>query len=153
MNSSYGKLCESVAKYTNTKISRFGGIKKEWLSPMLRSVDSLGDYDVFELNSKKRKVKDDKLAHVGSAVLQLSKMRLIGFIYFLEEMLQEGSYKVLYLGKQLINIYLFNLICILQIPTVSFWGCQGMPIYLKIQMIILKTYVSQPSIQSSNQKR
>ena len=99
MNSSYGKLCENVAKYTTTKVSRFEGIKKEWLNPLLKSIDALGENNVFELNSTKRRIKDDKLNHVGSAVLQLSKLRLLGFIYFLEEMLVEGSYKILYLGK------------------------------------------------------
>ena len=99
MNASYGKLCENASKYTNTKVSRFQGIKKDWLSPLLRTVDPIGDNDVFELNMKKRIIKDDKLSHIGSAVLQLSKMRLVGFIYFLEDVLLQGSYKILYLGE------------------------------------------------------
>ena len=72
MNSSYGKLMENPEKYQQTKIQRFNDIKKNWINPLLRSVESIGDRDVFEINSKNRRLKDDKLCHVGLAVLHQS---------------------------------------------------------------------------------
>ena len=98
MNSSYGKLLENVSKYTTTKVTRFENIRTEWLDPMLKSVDAIGDGNVFECVSQKRKIKDDKIAHTGLAVLHLSKLLLMKFVYWLEDMLKEGSYKILYLG-------------------------------------------------------
>ena len=52
---------------------------------------------MFEINSKPKSVKDDKLPHVGSAVLQLSKLHLLKFVYFLEEHLKPGAFTILYL--------------------------------------------------------
>ena len=99
MNSSYGKLLENVGKYTTCKITRMENIRNEWLNPMLKSVDHIGDKNVFEVVSQKRRTDDDKLAHVGLAVLHMSKLLLMQFVYFLEDVLIEGSYKILYLGK------------------------------------------------------
>ena len=98
MNSSYGKLMENVGKYTTCKIARFENIRKNWISPMMKSIQAIGDDNVFEVNSQNRYIDDDKLSHVGLAVLHTSKLLLMKFIYFLEEMLIEGSYKILYLG-------------------------------------------------------
>lgn len=99
MNSSYGKLMEDVARHTDTKISKFEDIKTSWLNPRLKTIDQIEDQDVFEINSMKRTAYDAKLTHSGIAVLHMSKVLLIGFIYWLEDMLVEGSYKILYLGK------------------------------------------------------
>ena len=98
MNSSYGKLCENVEKYSNTSISRFENMRKEWINPRAR-ISQLTDENVFEINAKPKSIKDDKLSHVGNAVLQLSKLHLLKFIFFIEEHLLPGSFKILYLGK------------------------------------------------------
>jgi len=97
MNSSYGKLMENVNKYTTCKITRIENIRNQWLNPLLKSVDALGDENVFEVNSQKRRIDDDKLVHLGLAVLHMSKLLLMEFIYFLEDVLEQGSYKILYL--------------------------------------------------------
>jgi hypothetical protein len=101
MNSSYGKLLEAVSKYTDTKIAKFEDIKSTWLKSLIVDAHPLGDgeYEVMELVTRKRKIKDDKLTHVGNAVLQWSKLILVEFIYWMEEMLIEGSYKICYLGN------------------------------------------------------
>ena len=99
MNSSYGKLLENCEKYKVTKIQRFDDIKKDWINPFLKTVECIGDNDVFEINSQKRRLTDDKLCHVGLAVLHQSKLRLMSFIYFLEKYLMEGAYKICYLGE------------------------------------------------------
>ena len=98
MNSSYGKLCENVEKYSNTSISRFENMRKEWINPRAR-ISQLSDENVFEINAKPKSIKDDKLSHVGHAVLQLSKLLLLKFVFFIEEHLLPGSFKILYLGK------------------------------------------------------
>ena len=58
MNSSYGKLLENVAKYTTCKITRFENIRNDWLNPMLKSVDAIGEKNVFEMTGQKRRTED-----------------------------------------------------------------------------------------------
>ena len=101
MNSSYKKLSESVAKYTETKIKPFEEIKRKWLRNKIVSIEQVGgeDSEIMEIVSRKTKIKDDKLTHCGVAVLQWSKVLLMKFVYWLHEMLNEGSFKVCYLGK------------------------------------------------------
>ena len=87
MNSSYGKLLEAVSKYTDTKISKFEGIKSTWLKSLIVDCHPLGDgeYEVMELVTRKRKIQDDKLTHVSNSVLQWSKLILVEFIYWIEQ--------------------------------------------------------------------
>ena len=99
MNSSYGKLMEDVTRHTQCKIARFEDIKTDWLSPLMKNIEQIEDHNIFEINSMKRRVDDSKLTHCGLAVLHMSKVQLMGYIYWLEEMLTEGAYKILYLGK------------------------------------------------------
>ena len=80
-------------------------MRKEWLNPR-HKIAQLDTSDVFEINSKPKSVKDDKLPHVGSAVLQLSKLHLLKFIYFLEEHLEPGGFKILYLDTDSIFLAL-----------------------------------------------
>ena len=94
---SYGKLCENVSKYRDTKISRWSGIRDEWIKPRT-VITQLASEDVFEVEKPPKSQKDDKLIHVGTAVLQLSKLLLLKFVYFLEDHLVEGAFKILYLG-------------------------------------------------------
>ena len=94
---------EDVSKYMTTKITRWDGIRNDWLNPMTRQIVRLAD-DVFESTYQKRVIKDNKLSHCGLAVLHWSKVRLLEFIYFLEAHLIEGSYKICYLGKEIIII-------------------------------------------------
>ncbi len=94
---------EDVAKYKTTKISRWDGIRNDWLSPMTSNIVKLND-DVWECTYQKRVIKDNKLSHCGLAVLHWSKVRLLEFIYFLEAHLIEGSYKICYLG----NLFMIN---------------------------------------------
>ena len=103
MNSSYGKLLENVSKYTETKVKRFQDIKRKWLRNKILSISEIGDEDndIMEVVSRKNKIKDDKLPHCGVAVLQWSKFLLMKFIYWLEEMLIKGSFKICYLGDLL----------------------------------------------------
>ena len=95
---SYGKLAENVQKYKDTKITRWKGIRNEWLMPRTR-INQLSSEDVFEIEKQPKTTTDDKLIGVGSAVLQMSKLLLIKFVYFLEAHLIEGSFKILYLGE------------------------------------------------------
>ena len=96
-NSSYGKLCENVQKYSQTKIARWSGIRNDWIMPRTK-INKLSDEDVFELDKKPTTQKDDKLVVLGQSVLQLSKLLLVKLVYFLEKHLIEGSFKILYLG-------------------------------------------------------
>ena len=101
---SYGKLAENVLKYKDTKIARFSGVRNEWLMPRT-VIAKLGEEDVFEVVKQPKSQKDDKLVQVGAAVLQMSKLLLLKFIYFLEEHLVPGSFKILYLGE---SLYLYK---------------------------------------------
>ena len=51
---------------------------------------------MVEIKMKKAKITDDKPIVIGLAILQLSKMLFIKFVYFMEHCLQQGSYKLLY---------------------------------------------------------
>ena len=73
-------------------------MRKEWLSTR-HKITQLAENDVYEICSKPKSQKDDKLSHVGSSVLQLSKLLLLKFVFYLEEHLMEGSFKILDLGK------------------------------------------------------
>lgn len=73
-------------------------MRKEWISPR-HKITQLADEDVFEISSKPKTQRDDKLSQVGNAVLQLSKLLLLRFIYFLENHLIQDSFKILYLGE------------------------------------------------------
>ena len=97
---------EDVSKYTTTKITRWDGIRNDWLNPMTRQIVQLAD-DVFESCYQKRVIKDNKLSHCGLAVLHWSKVRLLEFIYFLEAHLIEGSYKLCYMGNFLLIIIIY----------------------------------------------
>lgn len=105
---SYGKLAENVLKYKDTKIARFGGIRNEWLMPRTH-ISQLGSENVFEVVKQPKSVRDDKLVPQGAAVLQLSKLLLLRFIYFLEDHLQNGAFKILYLGE--LFLYLILIFC------------------------------------------
>ena len=104
--SSYGKLCENVSRYTDTSISRWKGIRNEWLKPRTH-IHQLSTEDVFEIVKQPKVTEDDKLVPTGLAVLQLSKLLLLRFIYFIEEHLIEGAYRILYLGK--ISVWIIKL--------------------------------------------
>ena len=93
-------MIENPSKYSNTKISRFTSMRKEWISPR-HKITQLADEDVFQISSKPKTQRDDKLSQVGNAVLQLSKLLLLRFVFFLEEHLIKDSYRLLYLGKLL----------------------------------------------------
>lgn len=69
------------------------------MNPLMKTVDDIGDGKVVEIVSQKRLIDDDKLSHVGLAVLHLSKLLLMKYIYWLEDVLVKGSYKILYLGN------------------------------------------------------
>ena len=97
-------MYENVAKYTTCKIAKWEGIRSQWISPLVKEIDEIG-HNVFEVVSQKRKIEDKKLCHAGSAVLQLSKLHLLRFIYWLHDHLIPNSFKIAYLGN-LIFLYL-----------------------------------------------
>ena len=63
---------------------------------------------MFEITKQPKCQDDDKLMPTGLAVLQMSKLLLLKFVYFLEEHLIEGSYKLLYLGMFIV-IFAMNI--------------------------------------------
>ena len=73
-------------------------MRKEWINPRSR-ISQLTEENVFEISSKPKSMKDDKLSHLGNSVLQYSKLLLLKFVFFIEEHLLPGSFKILYLGK------------------------------------------------------
>lgn len=54
---------------------------------------------VHEFVMDQRKVIDDKLVHVGVAILQESKLLFLEFVDFLRQYLEPGSYQPVYCGK------------------------------------------------------
>ena len=48
-----------------------------------------------------KKVNDDKLVHVGVAILQESKLMFLKFVQFLREFLKPGSYQPIYAGNSI----------------------------------------------------
>ena len=49
-----------------------------------------------EVSLLKHKIQDDRPVHVGLAILQYSKLRLLEFVSFLEKYLEKGSFKICY---------------------------------------------------------
>ena len=100
-------MAERVTKYTKTEI--FSGINaekkltKHIRSPFYKHHTALpsedSKSDLIELVMDQKKVTDDKLVHVGVAILQESKLLFLRFVQFLREFLISGSYQPIYCGK------------------------------------------------------
>ena len=63
-----------------------------------------GKFGLIEVVMDQKKVTDDKLVHVGVAILQESKLLFLRFVQFLRKFLITGSYQPIYAGKLLYNI-------------------------------------------------
>lgn len=100
-------MAERVSKYTKTEI--FSGINsKKKLSRNIRSPfykhhsvlpSEDGESGLIEVVMDQKKVTDDKLIHVGVAILQESKLLFLRFVQFLREFLIAGSFQPIYAGK------------------------------------------------------
>lgn len=103
----YFKLAERVTKYTKTEVLSGLNTKKK-LEDKIRSpfykhhsdLPSEGDqFGLIEVVMDQKKVTDDKLVHVGVAILQESKLLFLRFVQFLRKFLIPGSYQPIYAGK------------------------------------------------------
>ena len=99
-------MAERVSKYTTTKLFR-GPKSGERLAKLIRSPfyknhselpTENGENGLFEVVMDQKKVTDDKLVHVGVAILQQSKLLFLRFVQFLREYLKPGSYAPIYCG-------------------------------------------------------
>ena len=54
---------------------------------------------IHEFVMEPRKVIDNKIVHVGVAILQQSKIMFLEFLEFLREYLVPGSYQTVYCGE------------------------------------------------------
>ena len=100
------KLAERVQKYTKTEV--FVGalhkqLEKNIRSPFYKHHSELPSEDckvgLIEMVMDQKKVTDDKLVHVGVAILQESKLLFLRFVQFLRTFLVPGSYQPIYCGK------------------------------------------------------
>ena len=105
-------MAERVQKYTKTEI--FSGVnskkklEKSIRSPFYKNHSELPSEDnkfgLVEVVMDQKKVNDDKLVHVGVAILQESKLMFLKFVQFLREFLLPGSFQPIYAG----NFLYFN---------------------------------------------
>jgi hypothetical protein len=82
LNSNYGKLCQNPAKfrdveYVDMKSPRFLHlINSELLTEIVDCED-----DIFEISSKRNVVKESTPVHLALAILNISKMTMLRFLY------------------------------------------------------------------------
>ena len=102
-------MSEKVSKYSETKIFNPAyhpkRLKNLVRSPFYRHHNELptenGQSGMVEVISDVKKVLDNKLPHVGVAILQQSKLLFLRFVDFLREFLIPGSYAPIYAGKDI----------------------------------------------------
>ena len=99
-------MAERVSAYTSTKlVADPKKLKKFFDSPFYKNDSFLateeGNMGIHEFVMEQRKVTDDKLVHVGVAILQHSKLMFLEFVQFLRHYLVPGSYRTVYCGKLL----------------------------------------------------
>ena len=103
-NSGYGKMAESVAKYTKTIITTDEKVVlKNVTRPRFKHMNNLfcekSENDVQELILRQSSIKDSKPVHLAIAILQLSKLLMLEFVLFLNTYLESGSFSLVYQGN------------------------------------------------------
>ena len=98
--SNYGKFLEDVTRHKKTKIVKHDSLEQYLKKAMYKDHTDLEMEDeessLAEVSLLKHKIQDDRPVHVGLAILQYSKLRLLEFVSFLEKYLEEGSFKLCY---------------------------------------------------------
>lgn len=74
-------------------------------SPMFCSLETISS-DVVEICSKPQKIEDDHPVHVGQCILQMAKLLLLKFVYYIDEHLIAGSFHLTYSDTDSIGIAL-----------------------------------------------
>ena len=64
--------------------------------------------DVVEICSKPSKVEDDHPVHIGQCILQMAKLLLLKFVYYIDDHLIPGSFHLTYSDTDSIGIALSN---------------------------------------------
>jgi hypothetical protein len=84
-NSGYGKMGENVEKYTRTSLGDDKKLKLAARSAHFKGANILsqenGLHDIIEIDSRPRKIKDDKPVIMAKAILQQSKLHFLRFVY------------------------------------------------------------------------
>jgi hypothetical protein len=84
-NSGYGKMGENVEKYVRTVLGNDKKLKFDSRSPHFVSANILskenGCHDLIEIDSRPRKIKDDKPIMMAKCILQNSKLHFLKFVY------------------------------------------------------------------------
>ena len=71
-------------------------MKSPYFQDSVEILNEADDLACYKVKMKKKKIKDSKPVHIGVAILQWSKVLFIRFMYWLEEHLEEGSFKTCY---------------------------------------------------------
>lgn len=75
-------------------------LEKLFKSPFFKDstevYDERDDLACYMVKMDKKKITDNKPVHIGVAILQWSKVLFIKFMYWLEDHLEEGSFKTCY---------------------------------------------------------
>ena len=108
-NSSYGKCLENPERYTKCLIT--SDPKKQHdkcISPFYLSMRDLtvDDEEICEIMYRSKKIDDSKPIQVGQAILQLAKLLLLRFVYWLDIHLKPGSFQLTYSDTDSIGIAL-----------------------------------------------
>ena len=111
-NSGYGKMAESVSKYTKTIITTDEKtVLKNVTRPRFKHMNNLTcegyENDVQELILRQSSIKDSKACHIAISILQLSKLLMLKFVLFLNTYLESGSFSLVYQGNLLLALYNF----------------------------------------------
>ena len=98
--SNYGKFLEDVRRHKKTKIVSHDCLEKYCKKAMYLDHTDLEMEDnestLSEITMLKHKIQDDRPVHIGLAILQYSKLRLLEFVSLLEDFLEPGSFKLTY---------------------------------------------------------
>ena len=107
-NSSYGKCLENPDRYTNCLItSDQKQVHTKLMSPFYQSMRDLTvDEEVVEILYRSKKIDDSKPIQVGQCILQLAKLLLLRFVYWLDDHLEPGSFQLTYSDTDSIGIAL-----------------------------------------------
>ena len=100
---------ENPGRYTKCTItSDHYTINKRTASPHFVSMKDLtiGDVEAVEIIWRSKKIFDDKPVQVGQCILQMAKLLLARFVYWIDDHLEAGSFQLTYSDTDSIGIAL-----------------------------------------------
>ena len=124
-NSGYGKFIENPRNYSTTKIHNEKqlqrAMRKSTYNTSVDLINECGITGLHESSMNKKLIKEDKPIQIGQAILQYSKLHFLRFVKFLDDFLQEDSFKFCYADTD--SICIGNIISIFNIKFNCYFSC------------------------------